>query len=72
MEIVSPDSRKHDYRYKCSEYAAIGILEYWVVDPNENRVTVLNLEDGFYEETIFLHKMKILALILLPQLILTC
>ena len=36
-----------------SEYAARGILEYWIVDPQREKVTVLSLVDGLYEETVF-------------------
>ncbi|MBC6421025.1 MAG: Uma2 family endonuclease [Hormoscilla sp. SP5CHS1] len=24
--------------------------EYWIVDASKNRITILTLEDGFYEE----------------------
>ena len=47
---VSPMS---DYIKKRSEYAARGILEYWIVDPQINKITILSLVDGLYEETIF-------------------
>jgi Uma2 family endonuclease len=50
VEIVSPESCTRDYRYKRSEYAATGIPEYWIVDPEEQKVTVLKLVEGFYEE----------------------
>jgi Uma2 family endonuclease len=53
VEIISPESIKRDYRFKRSEYAALAIPEYWIVDPLENKVTVLIWEDGFYEESIF-------------------
>jgi Uma2 family endonuclease len=53
VEVVSPESVKRDYRYKRSEYAALEIPEYWIVDPIESKVTVLLLEDGLYEETEF-------------------
>ncbi len=53
VEIVSPESTKRDYRYKRSEYAALEVPEYWIVDPQENKVTVLILNEGLYEETIF-------------------
>lgn len=49
VEIVSLDSIGRDYRYKRSEYAAAGISEYWIVDPLENRLTILQLQEGFYE-----------------------
>ncbi|MBP0001855.1 MAG: Uma2 family endonuclease [Cyanobacteria bacterium SID2] len=53
VEIVSEESVRRDYRYKRSEYAALGIPEYWIVDPLQNRVTVLLWEEGFYEESVF-------------------
>ena len=53
MEIVSPESTKRDYRYKRSEYAALEVPEYWIVDPQENKVTILILNEGLYEETVF-------------------
>jgi Uma2 family endonuclease len=52
VEVVSPDSIVRDYRYKRSEYAALGVPEYWIVDPLEAKVTLLLWEDGFYEETV--------------------
>ena len=53
VEVVSPDSIKRDYRYKRSEYAALGINEYWIVDPLQQQVTILILDEGLYEETVF-------------------
>lgn len=53
VEVVSPESVKRDYRYKRSEYASLGIPEYWIVDALEAKVSVLRLEDGFYEMTVF-------------------
>ncbi|MBW4510282.1 MAG: Uma2 family endonuclease [Scytonematopsis contorta HA4267-MV1] len=53
VEVVSHESVKRDYRYKRSEYAALEIPEYWIVDPIESKVAVLLLEDGLYEETEF-------------------
>jgi Uma2 family endonuclease len=50
VEIVRLDSIGRDYRYKRSEYAAAGIPEYWIVDPLENRLTILQLREGFYDE----------------------
>ncbi|MFN7502119.1 MAG: Uma2 family endonuclease, partial [Dolichospermum sp.] len=34
-------------------YAARGIAEYWIVDPVQNKITVLSLVEGFYEECIY-------------------
>jgi len=61
VEVVSPDSIKRDYRHKRSEYAAVGVLEYWIVDPLELKITVLLLEEGFYEEAVFTADQKIVS-----------
>ncbi|MEM6351782.1 MAG: Uma2 family endonuclease [Cyanobacteria bacterium P01_D01_bin.14] len=53
VEVISPDSVSRDYRHKRSEYAALGVQEYWVVDPIEEKVTVFLLSDGLYEENVF-------------------
>lgn len=55
VEVVSPGkvNEDRDYRYKRSEYAARGIHEYWIVDPDKSRITLLTLVDGLYEEMIF-------------------
>ena len=53
VEVVSPDREKRDYRYKRSEYAARGIGEYWIVDPIQQKVTILELVEGFYEEKVY-------------------
>jgi Uma2 family endonuclease len=53
VEVVSPESVKRDYRHKRSEYAALEVSEYWILDPLEAKFSVLLLEDGFYEETVF-------------------
>ncbi|MEO1377550.1 MAG: Uma2 family endonuclease [Cyanobacteria bacterium J06635_10] len=61
VEIVSPESVKRDYRYKRSEYAALEIPEYWIVDPIESKVTILLLEEGLYEDTEFTGTQKIIS-----------
>ncbi len=53
VEVVSPDSITRDYRYKRSEYAALEVPEYWVVDPLEAKVTILQWDEGFYEASVF-------------------
>ncbi|MEL6929954.1 MAG: Uma2 family endonuclease [Cyanobacteria bacterium J06600_6] len=55
---------------KRSEYAARSIGEYWIVDPQENQITVLVLNNGLYEENIYRDDMAI-ASSLFPQLELT-
>lgn len=53
VEIVSPDSVKRDYRFKRAEYASFGIPEYWIIDPTAQKVSLLLLVEGLYEETIY-------------------
>lgn len=54
IEIVSPGAtnRARDYRYKRTEYAARGITEYWIVDPEERQITVCKWVDGLYEDVV--------------------
>ncbi len=54
IEVVSPGSMNviRDYRYKRTEYAARGIAEYWIVDPQERQVTLCQWIDGQYEDTL--------------------
>ncbi|MGB5635123.1 MAG: Uma2 family endonuclease [Waterburya sp.] len=55
VEVVSPGkkNRDRDYRYKRSEYAARGIANYWIIDPQEQKFVCLELQDGLYEEKAF-------------------
>lgn len=48
VEVVSPDDRSvvRDYEEKVAVYAAAGIAEYWIVDPQESKITVLTLPEG--------------------------
>lgn len=61
IEIVSPGStnRTRDYRYKRTEYAARGIAEYWIIDPEERRITVCEWVDGQYEDEVFAGETRI-------------
>jgi Uma2 family endonuclease len=72
VEVVSPGkvNEDRDYRYKRSEYAARGIAEYWIVDPQANKVTILTLIEGLYEEAIFAENTVIVSTIF-PELQLT-
>jgi Uma2 family endonuclease len=44
MEIVSENNRRHDLVTKKDEYSQAGIPEYWIVDPEEETITVLALK----------------------------
>lgn len=55
VEVIAPGKKNidRDYRYKRSQYQARAIAEYWIVDPIAQRVTVLMLVEGLYEEALF-------------------
>ena len=55
IEVVSPgrESRDRDYRYKRTEYAARGVAEYWIVDPELQQVTVCQWVNGQYEDKAY-------------------
>ncbi|MDJ0661807.1 MAG: Uma2 family endonuclease [Crocosphaera sp.] len=53
VEVVSESTKTIDYRAKRSEYSVLDIAEYWIVDPLQEKVTILSLSEGFYDETIF-------------------
>lgn len=52
VEIVSPGEvqRNRDYVAKRNQYQDLGIPEYWIVDPQEAAVLVLELRGGVYSE----------------------
>jgi len=47
------ESRRRDYFDKRNQYEWRGILEYWIVDPQAECVTVLAMVEGAYTETVF-------------------
>ncbi len=47
IEIVSPSSREMDYYRKLFLYRTAGVREYWIVDPDRNRITAYDFQrDG--------------------------
>ena len=62
VEIVSPSTQVTDYRSKQAEYAVLGILEYWIVDPLQNCVIVCTLVDGWYDQVVFREDERIISL----------
>ncbi len=58
VEVVSPgteskENYKRDYQDKRDQYAAIGIPEYWIVDPEREWVMVGTLVSSVYQFVIF-------------------
>jgi len=48
VEVVSPDRPERDTEEKVRDYAEAGIPEYWIVNPLDETVTVLTLEEQAY------------------------
>jgi Uma2 family endonuclease len=66
IEVVSPgaENRDRDYRYKRTEYAARGIAEYWIVDPEMQQITLCLWVNGQYEDTIYTGDTPILSTVI--------
>lgn len=52
VEVISggPEDRQRDLVTKRQEYAQAGIPEYWIVDPQEEKIIVLTLAGESYRE----------------------
>ncbi|MGA7730466.1 MAG: Uma2 family endonuclease [Chloroflexia bacterium] len=50
VEIVSPDNPERDTVVKRADYAEAGIPEYWIVNPEDETVIVLQLTGNQYSE----------------------
>ena len=70
VEVVSPSTKKDDYQAKWTEYSALGIPEYWIVDPLKESITVGILKNDKYSAREF-KAADSLQSTLLPKLILT-
>lgn len=70
VEVVSPQQEERDYRHKRTEYAGRHIPEYWIADPINQKVTVLEWVNGLYEEQVYQGNQVILSP-LFPDLTLT-
>ena len=66
-EILSVD-RNRDLVRKRQIYAEAGVLEYWLIDPLNDTVTQLELQEGVYVEQAILGADDSLTTPLLPGL----
>lgn len=48
IEVLSPGTSVRDLGRKRQLYARFGVREYWLVDPEAQRITVLSLDRGMY------------------------
>lgn len=56
VEIVSPDDPERDTQVKVRDYAEAQIPEYWIVNPLNDTITVLTLDDTTYAEHGVFHR----------------
>lgn len=54
-EVVSPgtENRERDYQQKHQEYETMGIPEYWIIDPDDQKITIFLLVARVYHKTEF-------------------
>jgi Uma2 family endonuclease len=50
VEVISHSSRMHDLLLKRGLYEQAGVRCYWILDPEKEALTVLELVDGVYVE----------------------
>lgn len=46
VEVLSPSNARQDLILKRDEYAIVGVPLYWIVDPKQETMTVLELAAG--------------------------
>jgi Uma2 family endonuclease len=49
VEVLSSSTAKHDRETKFQDYAAHGVAEYWIVDPDKETVEQFVLQNSDYE-----------------------
>jgi Uma2 family endonuclease len=64
VEVVSPGGEVRDYQTKREEYLAYGLLEYWIVDPAERKVTVLTRDGDVWREQVFRGEQPVASVVL--------
>ena len=50
VEVLSPSTALEDRVDKHREYALAGVTEYWIVNPEDETITVLRLQGEQYAE----------------------
>ena len=73
VEILSPSTRSRDMRLKREVYARTGVLEYWVIDPDDDSVTVHRAgpsPTATFDEPVRYDRKAVLTTPLLPGLLL--
>lgn len=58
IEIVSHSSIRMDYMTKLFKYRTAGVKEYWIADPQKNRITVYDFDNDSVMEYSFQDRVK--------------
>jgi Uma2 family endonuclease len=48
VEVLSPSTARNDRVRKFNEYAAFGVLCYWIIDPEEQTLLAYSLQENHY------------------------
>ena len=56
VEILSPSNSGYDKITKFKAYRNAGVMEYWIVDPNDKSVAAYRLIDGKYVAEVYADK----------------
>jgi len=59
VEIISPATASVDKVKKFNQYQAVGVMEYWIIEPEYQTVSVFNLIEGRYMATHFDRESKV-------------
>ena len=62
IEIVSPSSAKRDYEEKPAEYLALGVAEYWILDPAKKLLTIKTNHGGVWRDKTYKPTQKVTSL----------
>lgn len=72
VEVLSPGTRERDEKIKMKIYAKYGILEYWIVDPDNKKVAVYCWsKEGYHRQGSF-SETETFTTELLPGLLVQC
>ena len=70
VEIISPGSKKTDYKDKQSDYKLAKVPEYWIVDLRQANISILLLSNQQYQDSKYRGSQQLVSKIF-PGLVLT-
>ncbi len=70
VEIMSPSTASNDLELKRRLYERNGVGEYWIVDPHDNSIRRLVLQDGVYvDQPVEANELRLVGL---PEVTICC